>query len=128
EPGLINECGEGLVCRQADGDSYIDESYYYDPGQSGICAPKASVGDRCVRQTDCDDFYCDFAAGTCRAYSLEGEACAFIDPTFNNNGADPIIEGHSTDNSATSIDCAVGLTCNPLTSKCVKKDCAEGSW
>jgi len=121
EPGAVNECGPGLICRLAVGDDANRQ------GQTGICAPKAAPGDRCLRQADCDDLYCDFASGTCKAYATEGQPCAYIDPTFED--LDPILdEGHFTDGSRTSIDCAPGLSCNPLTNTCVKRACAAGSW
>ncbi|MFT3924044.1 MAG: hypothetical protein QM778_16030 [Myxococcales bacterium] len=119
EPGEINECGAGLVCR----DTSSDET----SGQSGICSAKASAGDRCVNNDDCDDLFCESASGTCKARAKEGEACSYIDPTFTKIGAYSYL-GQLQGDSFTNLDCEQGLTCNPSTNKCVKGYCAEGSF
>ncbi|MFT3925377.1 MAG: hypothetical protein QM778_22755 [Myxococcales bacterium] len=121
EPNLyFDECGDGLICR---GDPY-DQN-----GQSGTCGAKAAVGDRCTQQSDCDELYCDFTAGTCKTRAKEGEPCALLDPTFKNI-APPIDRSTYLRDwgSSTSIDCEVGFTCNAVSKTCTKSDCAQGAY
>jgi len=118
QPGEINECGAGLVCRDVTSSS--------SGGQTGLCAAKASAGDRCVRTDDCDDLYCDFASGTCKTRAKEGEACSYIDPSFKDGSLYGVWQLESDE--LTLVDCEFGLTCNPSTNTCVKGDCASGSF
>ncbi|MFT3924045.1 MAG: hypothetical protein QM778_16035 [Myxococcales bacterium] len=117
----IQECGAGLVCRDAKGTS----PNRTPPPQSGLCAAKAAAGQRCISDEDCDDLYCDHGTGTCKVAAKEGEPCTFVDPTFLDID---IIDGEVLVVPPTIIDCEQGLACNPVTNTCAKDHCAAGSW
>ncbi|MFT3924872.1 MAG: hypothetical protein QM778_20220 [Myxococcales bacterium] len=127
----ITECGDGLVCRRDLGTG----------AQPGLCAAKAAVGDRCTDDEDCDDLFCDFAAGKCAARAKEGEACVYVDPTFQyvrpdirytwlttgvNEWIRPLI-GYAN-SQVTKLDCETELSCDPLTNTCTKIYCDTGSY
>jgi hypothetical protein len=113
----IDECGAGLTCRE------VEDS---DSAQSGICAAKAAVGERCTDDDDCDDLFCNFATGQCQARAKLGEVCAYVDPTFEHAGP---YDGEGVGNGvSTTLDCEHGLSCNPLTNTCVKNYCAAGAF
>lgn len=123
----VPECGAGLVCRGGFGSG---------AAQSGICAPKAAVGERCTSQADCDDLSCNFATGLCQERAKENDACAYVDPSFAR--VDPWYgvyvysseygDGRYVSLAATSLDCDDGLACNPVSKTCVKDHCATGAF
>ncbi|MFT3924871.1 MAG: hypothetical protein QM778_20215 [Myxococcales bacterium] len=116
----VPECGEGLACRQT-------SSLIF--GQSaGVCSAKAKAGDRCTQQSECDELYCEFTSGTCKLRAKEGEACAFIDPTFVD--VRPFSSGSSGfgTGAVTLVDCEDGFSCDPTSNKCVRASCAAGAY
>lgn len=126
-PGL-DECATGLVCQ-------IKSGYRDGPGSNpGICAVPPAEGDPCFEDSDCFDqgtlldngdstLFCN--AGTCQALGGAGDPCAYIEPTFANNG-NGNLNPRGSQQRSTSVDCMPGFSCDPVNNKCVA-DCSDGA-
>jgi|GEM_PF-2610629 len=123
----VPECGEGLACRGG----------FSGGSQTGLCAAKATAGDRCTGDEDCDDLFCNFATGQCQARAKEGEACVYVDPTFqfltplntyNYVTNDQYRHVVVANGDITKIDCEDGLSCDPVSNTCAKYYCDAGAF
>lgn len=128
--GVINECGEGLVCVLAkDGDGCWDEGGGYVYGdnceQRGVCVKQAAVGDRCFEDWDCGKLFCNHETGKCQARAKVGEPCEYVDPTFEY--LSPFYFWPYGNGDNTNIDCEEGAICDPTTKKCVGW-CSQGAF
>jgi hypothetical protein len=122
----LDECIDGTVCKRVD-------AYTVGPTSApGLCAKPAVAGDACQYDKDCnttgylngslsETLYCN--AGACDTLGGEGDPCAYIDPTFTiwSENMDPLY----SQRSATLVDCADGLWCDPSSLKCVSR-CSDG--
>ncbi|MCH2108645.1 MAG: EB domain-containing protein [Polyangiaceae bacterium] len=93
------ECAEGFTCQG-------------DEGQYNVCVAEKKEGDPCQTDSDCAssaELYCSDTSGTCEADRVEGEDCAFLDPSLND------------DSVTLTVPCASGFYCSVETSKCVSE-------
>lgn len=97
-PGVSLECTEGLACRAVD-----------SLGVDGVCVAPGGVDDYCFSDGECDEeLYCSVLDGTCQEPKGEGEVCAYGDPEDPSPSPDTLL-----------IECAEGLSCDPITDLCV---------
>jgi hypothetical protein len=103
--GFTFECERGLACRAVSA-----------LGTDGACVQPGDIGDYCFADPECGiDLYCSQLDGTCQMLGQPGDVCAYSDPD------DP-----SPDPSTLLLRCDLGLSCDPVTDRCVAP-CERGA-
>ncbi len=104
-PAASIECEPGLICL---GNTSL--------GVFGECVRPGRTGDLCFGDASCEkDLYCSALDGTCQPFRAEGETCLFDDREDPAPSAETLL-----------VQCAAGLSCDPITDTCVAP-CQRGA-
>jgi hypothetical protein len=145
--GFDIECAAGASCEDVDGDyvcvdkgledEFCEADYTCDEGlyceiSSGLCRPKAGLGEPCAYEdpddpalgtesTQCrDGLTCDAQDGVCRAYCTTGYACAADSVCAEGESCIPVDFEDGTHNFCAARGDTNGDRCD------TDRDCADG--